>query len=84
MLINQIMIPENLGKKWGQFKMKKTIFLIIIVILILAISMINVSVVVNLSTLTDSDNVISDVYPIGNLIIISGYTIPNDGRKMVA
>ena len=83
MLISQNMIPENFETKWGQFKMKKTIFIIITVISILAISMINISAAVNLPTLTDSSNVIPDVYPVGNLTITSGYTIPDIGTYMV-
>lgn len=63
--------------------MKKIIFAIMMLISILAISMINASAV-NLPELTDTSNVIPDVYPIGNLTITSGYSIPNDGRLMVA
>lgn len=63
--------------------MKKTIFAIIMVVSIITITMINASAV-QLPVLNDVNNVIPDVYSIGNLTITSGYTIPNDGRFMVA
>lgn len=62
--------------------MKKIIIAIMMIISTLAIAMINASAV-KLPELTDPSNVIPDVYPIGNLTITSGYTIPNDGRLMV-
>ena len=83
MLISQNMILENLERKWGQFKMKKTIIAIMMIISIITIIMINVSAVDNLPTVIDSNNVIPDVYPIGNLTITSGYAVPEIGTRII-